>query len=475
MLMLFLVAARTYFNRLLIMFSLSIWLWALLLILNTSLIIPAPLIESVMWLSAVLACYMLLKQLDAAIPRWAVKALLVVFLLTLTGIWTGWLLGNASWMMASQIVVPLLSSVLLATLLFLERRTNNTVHRLVRFSGQFFALGYLAALLTPLLSVPLGLLIVSLGLLAIGRQTLREQVKASAQKLTQEVVDVRRDLRDKVRSLSDQNRHIEKLEKELANASNYKTEFLSNMSHELRTPLNSIIGYSELLQNGTYGELNEKQLDRLRRIYRNGAHLSQLIDAILDFNKIDAGKIDIQPEMFDLYQLIELVVVQIEPKCLDKGLQLVIDLDENLPKINADQYRIKQVLLNLLDNAIKFTNKGRITIEGSSIVVLNGRSENFPLPMIGWLPDGDWIILSVIDTGIGIAPEDQVKIFDQFSQADSSSTREYDGIGLGLPTAKKLIEMHGGIIWLRSMPLEGSSFFVALPVKLVPQANNSHV
>lgn len=474
MLMLFLVASRTYFNRLLIMFSLSIWLWALLLILSTSVGIPVPLIQSVMWLSAVLACYMLLKRLGDDFPAWSGQSLLVLFLAVLAGIWAVWWSRNATWTLAVGIVVPILASVLLAALLVIERRVDGGVHRLVRFSGQFFTLGYLLVLLTPIINVPLGLLVVSLGLLAMARQTLRQQIRESVEKLSREIVGVRRDLREKTRILSDQNHFIEKLEKELANANNYKTEFLSNMSHELRTPLNSIIGYSELLQNGTYGDLNPKQVDRLARIYRNGTHLSQLIDAILDFNKIDAGKIEIQPETTDVYDLIEIVINRIEPRCLEKGLQLVIDLDEKLPSINADQYRIQQVLLNLLDNAIKFTNKGRITIEGSKVTVSKGRADNFPLPMMGWLPDGDWIILTVIDTGIGIAPEDQVKIFDQFSQADSTSTREYDGIGLGLPTAKKLVELHGGIIWLRSMPLEGSSFFVALPVRVMPQAS-THV
>ncbi|MBC7813233.1 MAG: hypothetical protein H7175_18895 [Burkholderiales bacterium] len=266
---------------------------------------------------------------------------------------------------------------------------------------------------------------------------------------------------------------VERLTQELQTASQSKSLFLSNMGLELRTPLNSIVGYSELLQSGIYGELDATQLDRLEKIHRNGRYLLELINNVLDLSKIETGRINLETSVFHIERIIEQAVIGVEADYTRKGLAIKVNAEPSLPSLYGDEGRIQQVLTNLLTNAIKFTQQGSITIDAILILVERGTSTTFKLPFIGWLSDGNWIIITVTDTGIGIAPEDQARIFEEFGRADSVRAAHVEGTGLGLAIAKKLIELHEGSIWVKSALGEGSTFFVALPVHQKSMSENS--
>ncbi len=252
---------------------------------------------------------------------------------------------------------------------------------------------------------------------------------------------------------------------EQAIASNQlKSEFLANMSHELRTPLNAIIGYSELLLSQVYGKLNDKQTDRLMRVNTGGKHLLELINDVLDLSKIEAGQMELSLAPMSVSEVIYEAIADITPQADAKGLKLNLRLHPDLPNIHADAGRIRQILTNLLDNAVKFTHTGSITLEVTfaSLRDVPPMSERMP-PNYIEAQDGDWLSISVSDTGIGINKEDQAIIFDAFRQADGSSVRKYEGTGLGLAITQQLVKMHHGYIWIESEVEKGSTFTVLLP------------
>ncbi|GEM_PF-748453 len=234
---------------------------------------------------------------------------------------------------------------------------------------------------------------------------------------------------------------------ELAKANKLKSEFLARVSHELRTPMNSINGYSEMLLRMIYGDLNEKQVDRIERILRNGRNLLAIIDDLLDISKIDAGKMELQLKPVNLREELAATIYNLESQVAAQGLYLKLEAPETLPLVRADAMRLKQVVTNLLGNAIKFTKQGGITVR---VQVVNDEGVNT-------------VWTSVIDTGIGIKREDQQIIFDEFRQADGSTTREYGGTGLGLAITRKLVEMMSGRIWVESEVGKGSTFTFVLP------------
>jgi signal transduction histidine kinase len=245
-------------------------------------------------------------------------------------------------------------------------------------------------------------------------------------------------------------REIEEKGRELEVASKHKSQFLANMSHELRTPLNAILGYTELILDSIYGEPTEKMRTVLERLQANGKHLLGLINDVLDLSKIEAGQLTLSLDDYSLSDVVHGVVSAVEPLAAEKRLAFKAEVAPDLPTGRGDGRRLSQVLLNLVGNAIKFTDKGEVAIRASAA---NGA-----------------FTVSVCDTGPGITAADQAKIFEEFQQADRSITRKKGGTGLGLSIAKRIIEMHGGRIWVESEPGKGSRFYFTLPVRVEAQA-----
>jgi len=259
------------------------------------------------------------------------------------------------------------------------------------------------------------------------------------------------------------------LYEEALDANRLKSEFLANVSHELRTPLNAIIGYSELLLDGIYGELTDKQEDRLVRVYRSGRNLLELINDILDISKIEAGRMELEVVDTDVNGLISESVTSVMSQIESKSLQLEYDFNPNLPAIRIDQQRLRQVFVNLLSNAVKFTSEGTIRLSSQLVRIIENRpNTNLKLAKNHNFRDGYWGIFSVTDSGIGISEVNQKVIFDAFRQADGSSVREFEGTGLGLAISQRLVHLHGGYLWVESTLGEGSTFHLALPTHLSP-------
>lgn len=234
---------------------------------------------------------------------------------------------------------------------------------------------------------------------------------------------------------------------EMREADRLKSQFLANMSHELRTPLNSIIGFSRVILKGIDGPITETQEQDLNAIYNAGQHLLGLINNILDISKIEAGKMELAFTDIDLAEIIRGVMATAVGLVKDKPIELIVDIPEKLPLVQADNIRIRQVLLNLVSNAAKFTEQGHIGISARTIQ-RGHRNE---------------VVVAVFDTGPGIDQDDQERIFEPFSQVDASPTRKTGGTGLGLSICKHLVELHGGMIWVESIPTEGSTFAFTLP------------
>lgn len=247
------------------------------------------------------------------------------------------------------------------------------------------------------------------------------------------------EIREKTAELEVANRQLEV-------ANKHKSEFLANMSHELRTPLNAIIGFSDVLIDQMFGELNEKQLEYQKDIQASGHHLLSLINDILDLSKIEAGRMELDLSSFHLPAAVSNAVTLIKERAHRHGISLGVELDPRLGEIRADERKVKQILLNLLSNAVKFTPDG-------------GRVE------IAAKLDTDKVDISVKDTGIGIAPEDRASLFEEFKQVGNDRSRKAEGTGLGLALTKRLVELHGGEIAVTSAVGQGSTFRVQLPLR----------
>jgi signal transduction histidine kinase len=235
-------------------------------------------------------------------------------------------------------------------------------------------------------------------------------------------------------------------------ASRHKSQFLANMSHELRTPLNAVLGYTELILDSIYGEVPEKARTTLERIQSNGRHLLGLINDVLDLSKIEAGQLTLSLTDYSIKNLVHNVYGAVESLATSKNLALKVELPKDLPPAHGDERRLSQVLLNLVGNAIKFTDSGEVAIRTS-------------------IASGSFTV-AVHDTGPGIAEQDQGKIFEEFQQADSSITKQKGGTGLGLAIAKRIIEMHGGRLWVESELGHGSTFAFTVPVNVETQVGH---
>jgi signal transduction histidine kinase len=237
---------------------------------------------------------------------------------------------------------------------------------------------------------------------------------------------------------------IQNKSRQLEEASQHKSQFLANMSHELRTPLNAILGYTELMADGAYGEPSEKMLGILKRLEANGKHLLGLINDVLDLSKIEAGQLVLELSDYCIQDIAQTVRSTLEPLAADKKLAFRVEMAGELPPGRGDGRRLTQVLINLVGNAIKFTDAGEIAIKAEA-------------------NNGSFYIL-VRDTGPGISAVDQARLFQEFQQADNAITKKKGGTGLGLAISKRIIEMHGGQIWVESQPGQGSTFTFTLPV-----------
>ena len=248
-------------------------------------------------------------------------------------------------------------------------------------------------------------------------------------------------------------REIDDKSRQLALASQHKSQFLANMSHELRTPLNAILGYTELILDNVYGDIPDKARKTLERVQANGKHLLGLINDVLDLSKIEAGQLSLALSEYSMRDVIHNVYSAVESLASHKNLALRIELAPALPKTLGDERRLTQVLLNLVGNAIKFTDSGEVAIKASSV--------------------DSAVLVAVRDTGPGISEADQAKIFEEFQQADSSTTKEKGGTGLGLAIAKRIIEMHGGRLWVESQIGRGSTFCFTVPISAARRANQT--
>ena len=238
---------------------------------------------------------------------------------------------------------------------------------------------------------------------------------------------------------------IQDKSRQLAEASQHKSQFLANMSHELRTPLNAVLGYTELILDSVYGEVPEKARSVLDRIQRNGRHLLGLINDVLDLSKIEAGQLNLTLADYSLKDVVRAAFSAVEPLAAEKKLKLKVKMPADLPRGRGDERRLTQVLLNLVGNAIKFTDTGEVRVTAKAV---NGR-----------------FAVSVADTEPGIPEQERMRIFEQFHQIDNSNTKAKGGTGLGLAIAKQIVEMHGGRIWVESTLGKGSTFQMVLPTR----------
>ena len=333
---------------------------------------------------------------------------------------------------------PEVAASVAARILVREVQDPNTIHEL---NVPNLALPHLAA-------IPLSARGRAVGLLAVAYRDEHVITESEARgfRTIARLVSVAKENADLVNELRDGNLQLER-------ANRLKSEFLASVSHELRTPMNAIIGYTKLMLDGLDGELTEQQTADLTRVAQAAENLLGLINGILDLAKIEAGRMELNAEELDMREMVAEVLELMKPSADAKALRLSMELAPDLPPAWADRARVRQVLVNLLGNAVKFTDSGGVTV---SVSAAEG-----------------WLTTTVTDTGVGMPKEALSYVFDEFRQADSSTTRRYGGTGLGLAISKRLIALHGGRIWADSTPGEGSVFSFTLPVRVRPASSDS--
>ncbi len=265
--------------------------------------------------------------------------------------------------------------------------------------------------------------------------------------VNQQLRETNEQLLRKNQELEQQRQQIQLQNFKLLEASRLKSQFLATMSHELRTPMNAIIGFSQILLRPKFGKLNHQQTDMVERILNNGKNLLMLLNEVLDFSKLEGGRLELKPELFDLTKIINIAVAEMRSLAEAKKLSLRVDIDMQQPMVFNDSMRMRQILINLLSNAIKFTDSGGIWVE------------------VKELPKNQ-LAIAVRDTGIGIASRDFQHIFEAFRQVDQSMTRKHPGTGLGLAIIDSLVQMMGGKIILESQLGVGSMFRIEIPRQL---------
>ena len=277
------------------------------------------------------------------------------------------------------------------------------------------------------------------------RKRVEEELRESHEKLEEYSHTLEEKVEQRTADLARAKTEAEEARVVAEEASRAKSAFLANMSHELRTPLNAIVGFSQVLLEKMFGELNDKQEDYVDDILTSGKHLLNLINSILDLSKVEAGKLELEVDVLDLRQLLEVSLVMVKEHALAHGITLSLEIDDDIDTVTADEQKAKQIVFNLLSNAVKFTpDKGKVGIKVRKT--------------------GEAVQIAVWDTGVGIAAEDHQQIFDEFQQVGQKLTEKPEGTGLGLALTKSLVELHGGTIWVESRPGHGSTFFFTLPI-----------
>jgi two-component system, NtrC family, sensor kinase len=284
--------------------------------------------------------------------------------------------------------------------------------------------------------------------------------------------------RRQARKLAERSRELERLSSELLRANRMKNEFLASVSHELRTPLNAIVGFVDLLREGVYGELAPRQVKPVERIEASANHLRNLVDQILDLAKMAAGRLDVHPEVLEIRPFILDVASEVESLVSEKGLSLSLTMGSSLPRIRTDPTHLRQILVNLIGNAVKYTMTGTIVVRTRVVsrieAISLGLSDDAAIAEQG----DSWLAVQVLDQGVGIAPSDQTRIFEEFEQADAGSRTDSAsrGTGLGLAISRRLARLLGGDITVASEVGKGSAFTLWLPLfemALASPAENS--
>lgn len=278
--------------------------------------------------------------------------------------------------------------------------------------------------------------------------------------------------RGRRRRLRDRSLELEHLSFELARANRAKSEFLANVSHELRTPLAAIVGFVDLLRDGSYGELGPRMQGPVERIQSSAEHLQALVDQILDLARLSAGRLEVHREPLSLRAFVIDVASEIEPLLIEKGLALALQVPSTLPRPSTDPTHLRQILVNLLGNAVKFTAQGSVTVRAALVTdpartLAESAARQRPLLAAG----GSWIALQVVDTGVGIAEKDHQRIFEEFEQVDPGSRTDSvrRGTGLGLTITRRLARLLDGDVTVESAPGAGSTFTCWLPVDPSPR------
>jgi len=275
--------------------------------------------------------------------------------------------------------------------------------------------------------------------------------------------------RQHTEQLAQRTEELERLYQEVARANRMKGEFLANVSHELRTPLNAIVGFAEMLKDGTYGDLSARQAVPVDRIATSTEHLRTMVDQLLDIAKIAAGRVDINPEDVSLKAFILDVATEMESLVNERGLTLSISVGPSITRVRTDATHLRQILINLLGNAAKYTSAGGIQIRARTIsagTATTRDSSSEPLPeYVAGLKRKTWLALHVADTGIGVVAEDRERIFDEFEQVNAGARSDSPrrGTGLGLAISRRLARLMGGDLTVTSEPRHGSTFTIWLP------------
>ncbi len=283
--------------------------------------------------------------------------------------------------------------------------------------------------------------------------------------------------RTQAQRLVERSRELERLSSELLRANRMKNDFLANVSHELRTPLNAIVGFVDLLREGVYGELGPRQVKPVERIEASANHLRHLVDQILDLAKMAAGRLDVHLEPLDIRPFILDVASEVESLVSEKNLSLSLAMSGSLPRIRTDPTHLRQILVNLIGNAIKYTDEGSIVVKTRTFEAKNALAAGLPEATV--TASGEprsWLSIQVVDSGVGIAPSDHERVFEEFEQVDSGPRTDspHRGTGLGLAISRRLARLLGGELLLESGTSKGSTFTLWLPcngIHLGPSQN----